>query len=89
MNMDIETLKKKLARKEKIIDNFLAWIVEHDAEFVECAVNAMDLTPEEIDKYELKEYLVEEDYCYELHNTCCLDENDDEDCDDDNYDEEE
>ena len=57
MNKTIENLKKQLARKEEIIDNFLEWVGEHDKEFVQCAIDAMDLTPEEIEEYYLQEYV--------------------------------
>ena len=46
-------------RLEKILDNILSWGNDHDEEFRECLINAMDLTDEEIKELQLEEYISE------------------------------
>ncbi len=46
-------------RLEEIINNVLAWGNDHDEEFRECLINAMDLTEEEIKELQLDEYISE------------------------------
>lgn len=41
------------ARKDKIINNFISWIVEHDNEFIQAAIKAMDLTVDEAKELDL------------------------------------
>jgi len=48
-------------RLEQILDNVLAWGAEHEEEFRECLIDAMDLTDEEIKELELEEYVREEE----------------------------
>ena len=48
-------------RLEQILDNVLAWGNDHDEEFRECLIDAMDLTDEEIKELELEEYVREEE----------------------------
>ena len=48
-------------RLEQILDNVLAWGAEHEEEFRECLIDAMDLTDEEIKELELEEYVGEEE----------------------------
>lgn len=48
-------------RLEKIINNVLAWGNDHDEEFRECLINAMDLTKEEIKELQLEDYISEEE----------------------------
>ena len=40
-------------RKLEILDKLLGWISEHNNEFIACAVNAADLTNEEVKELEL------------------------------------
>ena len=40
-------------RKEEILNNLIAWIVEHDSEFIEDAKHAMRITEEEAIELEL------------------------------------
>ena len=48
-------------RLEEIIDNVLAWGADHEEEFRECLLYAMDLTDEEIKELQLEDYVREED----------------------------
>lgn len=48
-------------RLEKIINNVLDWGAEHEEEFRECLINAMDLTKEEIKELRLEDYICEKD----------------------------
>lgn len=48
--------KITLDRAIYIIENVLNWGWEHDDEFRECLVNAMELTPDEIAELDLEEY---------------------------------
>ena len=47
-------------RLEKIINNVLDWGAEHEEEFRECLIDAMDLTEEEIKEFRLEDYISEE-----------------------------
>lgn len=48
-------------RLREIIDNVLAWGCDHEEEFRECLLYAMDLTDEEIKELQLEDYVREED----------------------------
>lgn len=52
-------------RLEKIINNVLDWGAEHEEEFRECLINAMDLTEEEIKELRLEDYISEDDDDYD------------------------
>ena len=62
-----------------MIDSVLAWGADHNEEFRECLVNALDITEEEYKELfdaDLNEYVYGEDYedCEDL----CLDEEEEE-----------
>lgn len=48
-------------RLEEILNNVLDWGAEHEEEFRECLIDAMDLTEEEIKELRLEDYITEED----------------------------
>lgn len=48
-------------RLREIIDNVLDWGAEHEEEFRECLIDAMDLTEEEIKELRLEDYICEDD----------------------------
>ena len=48
-------------RLKEIIDNVLAWGCDHEEEFRECLLYAMDLTDEEIKELQLENYVREDD----------------------------
>ena len=48
-------------RLVEIIDNVICWGIEHNRKFVQCMIDAMDLNEEEIEAFELEEYIEEED----------------------------
>ena len=48
-------------RLKEIINNVLDWGAEHEEEFRECLIDAMDLTEEEIKEFRLEDYISEED----------------------------
>ena len=48
-------------RLEEILNNVLAWGGDHDEEFRDCLLYAMDLTDDEIKELELENYVREED----------------------------
>lgn len=48
-------------RLREIIDNVLAWGYDHEEEFRECLLYAMDLTDEEIKELQLENYVREEE----------------------------
>lgn len=48
-------------RLKEIINNVLDWGAEHEEEFRECLINAMDLTEEEIKEFRLEDYISEEE----------------------------
>ena len=48
-------------RLREVIDNVLAWGADHEEEFRECLLYAMDLTDEEIKELQLENYVREED----------------------------
>lgn len=48
-------------RLEEIINNVLDWGAEHEEEFRECLINAMDLTEEEIKEFRLEDYISEDE----------------------------
>ena len=48
-------------RLEEIINNVLDWGAEHEEEFRECLIDAMDLTEEEIKEFRLEDYISEKD----------------------------
>lgn len=48
-------------RLEEIINNVLDWGAEHEEEFRECLIYAMDLTEEEIKELRLEDYIHEEE----------------------------
>lgn len=48
-------------RLREVIDNVLAWGADHEEEFRECLLYAMDLTDEEIKELQLEDYVREED----------------------------
>lgn len=55
--------KMTLNRAIYIIENILNWGWEHDSEFRECLLNAMELTEDEIAELDLEHYVNdEEDY---------------------------
>ena len=43
-------------RLEEILQNVIEWGMDHDNEFMECLVYAMDLNEEEVKELELEEY---------------------------------
>ena len=55
----------KQQRYEQIINKILAWAGEHDREFMECLIRAAGFTPEEIEYFEINEWL---DGFYDLQN---------------------
>jgi len=48
-------------RLEQILDNVLAWGNDHDEEFRECLIDAMDLSDDEVKELELEDYASEDD----------------------------
>ena len=52
-------------RLEEIINNVLDWGAEHEEEFRECLIYAMDLTEEEIKELRLEDYISEDDDDYD------------------------
>ena len=48
-------------RLEEIINNVLDWGAEHEEEFRECLIDAMDLTEEEIKEFRVEDYISEKD----------------------------
>ena len=48
-------------RLKEIINNVLDWGAEHEEEFRECLIDAMDLTEEEIKEFRLEDYISEEE----------------------------
>ena len=48
-------------RLKEIINNVLDWGAEHEEEFRECLIDAMDLTEEEIKEFRLEDYISEKD----------------------------
>ena len=51
----------KKERLKEIINNVLDWGAEHEEEFRECLIDAMDLTEEEIKEFRLEDYISEKD----------------------------
>lgn len=53
----------KLSKKRllKIIDNVVAWGIDHNEEFRECLLYAMDLTDDEIKELQLEDYVSDSD----------------------------
>ncbi len=49
----------------KIIDNILSWGNDHDEDFRECLLYAMDLTEDEINELGLQNYIDDEEDEYE------------------------
>ena len=52
-------------RLEEIINNVLDWGAEHEEEFRECLIDAMDLTEDEIKELRLENYISEDDDDYD------------------------
>ena len=52
-------------RLQQIIDNVLDWGAEHEEEFRECLIDAMDLNEEELKELRLEDYISEEDDDYD------------------------
>lgn len=48
-------------RLEEVLQNIIDWGMEHDDEFMECLVDAMDLSNGEVKELELEEYVDDED----------------------------
>ena len=48
-------------RLEEVLQNIIDWGMEHDDEFMECLVDAMDLSGDEVKELELEEYSEVED----------------------------
>ena len=48
-------------RLKEIINNVLDWGAEHEEEFRECLLYAMDLTEEEKKEFRLEDYISEDD----------------------------
>jgi len=44
-----------------ILDNLLAWGMDHDEEFRECMLAAMDLTDDEIKELDLENFVCDSD----------------------------
>lgn len=53
-------------RKEEILNNLISWIAEHDRDFIEAAILAMDISEEEAIELELadEDYYEDEDETY-------------------------
>lgn len=48
-------------RLEEVLQNIIDWGMDHDDEFMECLVDAMDLNADEVKELELEEYSEVED----------------------------
>lgn len=51
----------KKERLLEIIDNVLTWGNDHEEEFRECLLNAMDLTDDEVKELQLEDYVNDSD----------------------------
>ena len=48
-------------RLEEVLQNIIEWGMNHDDEFMECLVYAMDLSDDEVKELELEDYASEDD----------------------------
>jgi len=48
-------------RLEEVLQNIIEWGMDHDDEFMECLVYAMDLSDDEVKELELEDYASEDD----------------------------
>ena len=64
-----EVEEEKPSREEEILNNLIAWACEHDNEFVKGFVKAGGFTEEEIKKYELEEYMNDDEEVTDLEDT--------------------